>query len=99
MREKPGLLNDIADAAPEPDGIPFVGRPVANDDLTGGGNEQTIDKLQQGGFAAAAATEENQSLAGIDGKMNVTNNRVTDGTVNAVCYILKLNGRVGVQVH
>src|SRR5258705_5427623 len=96
MREKPCLLNNIADAAAKLDGLPFGGRALANNNLTGGGDEQTIDELEQGGFAAAAATEEHQGLAGIDRKADFFNNRVMNTTVNAVCHVLKLNGRVNV---
>jgi len=104
MWEKPSFLNDIADTAAEPNGIPLDGRAVANNDLTVSGDEQTIDELEQCGFAATAATEEHQSLAGIYRETDFVNNRVMDSTVNAVCHVLKLNGRVNVlrddfQVH
>ena len=104
MREKPCLLNNIADAAAELDGIPLDGGAVAHNDLAISGNEQPIDELEQGGFATAAATEEDQGLAGIDRKIDSTNKCVMDATVNAVCYVLKLNGRVkvlwdGFRVH
>src|SRR5258705_2287855 len=99
MREKPCLLNNIADAAAKLDGLPFGGRALANNNLTGGGDEQTIDELEQGGFAATAATEEHHGLPGINRKTDFVNNLVIDTTVNAVCHVLKLNGRVSVQVH
>src|SRR5258708_25479856 len=96
MREKPCLLNNIADAATELDGLPLGSPPLADNNLARGGNEHTIDELEQGGFAAAAATEEHQRLAWIDRKADFFNNRVMNTTVNAVCHVLKLNGRVNV---
>src|SRR5712672_2808699 len=96
MGEKPCLLNNIADTAAEPDGLPLGSPPLADNYLAGGGNEHTINELEQGSFAATAATEEHQGLTGIDGKAYFFNNRVMNTTVNAVCYVLKLNGRVNV---
>ncbi len=96
MREKPCLLNNIADAPPELDGLPLGSRSLTDNDLACSGNEHTIDELEQGSFAATAATEEHQGLAGIDRKADFFNNRVMNTTVNAVCHILKLNGRVNV---
>jgi len=60
------------------------------------GTSIRLIELEQGSFAAAAATEEHQGLAGIDRKADSLNNRVMNTTVNAVCHILKLNGRVNV---
>src|SRR5258708_1876696 len=96
MREKPCLLNNIADAAAELDGLPFGSRPLTDNNLARGGNEHTIDELEQGSCAATAAAEEHQGLAGIDRKADSANNFVMNTTVNAVCHVLKLNGRVNV---
>ena len=56
MGEKPRFLNYIADAAAEPNGIPFGGGAAADDDLAGGGNKEAIDEFQERGLAATAAT-------------------------------------------
>src|SRR6267143_1301891 len=55
-----------------------------------------IDKFQKRGFAAAAAAQEDEGLAGSDGEADVVNNRVRDPTVKTVCHILELNSTVGV---
>ena len=96
MREKPCFLNDIANTAAKLNGIPLGGRAVANDDLAARGNEHPIDEPKQGSFAAATSAEEHQGLAGINRKANFINNIVMDSTVNAVCHVLKLDGRVSV---
>ena len=96
MGEKACVLNHIADAAAQTNGVPFGGRAATDNDLAGGGHEQAIDQFQQRGFAAAAAAQEDKRLAGSDGEADVTNNRARGTTVKAVRYILELNGRAGV---
>jgi hypothetical protein len=56
MGEKPRFLNYIADAAAEPNGIPFGGGAAADDDLAGAGNKEAIDEFKERGLAATAAT-------------------------------------------
>jgi len=90
-------LNDIADAAAKTNGIPIGGGAFADDDLASGGNKEAIDQSKKSGFAAAAATEEDESLARSDGETNIANDSVVDATVNTVCHILELNGRVSVS--
>src|SRR5216684_1933628 len=96
MGEKTCVLNYIADAPAQTDGVPIGGGAATDDDLAGGGNEKAIDKFQKCGFAAAAAAQEDEGLAGSDGEADVVNNRVRDPTVETVCHILELNGTVGV---
>jgi len=96
MGEKPCVLNHIADAAAQTNGVPFGGSAATDNDLAGGGHEQAIDQFQQRGFAAAAAAQEDKGLAGSDGEADVANNRARGTTVKAVRYILELNGRAGV---
>ena len=96
MGEKTCVLNYIADAPAQTDGVPIGGGAAADDDLAGGGNEKAIDKFQKRGFAAAAAAQEDEGLAGSDGEADVVNNRVRDPTVKTVCHILELNSTVGV---
>ncbi len=96
MGEKTCVLNYIADAPAQTDGIPIGRGAATDDDLAGGGNEEAIDQSQKGGFAAAAAAQEDKGLAGSDGEADVIHNRARDTTVRTVCHILELNGRVGV---
>ena len=96
MGEKACVLNYITDAAAQTDGIPIGGGATTDDDLAGGGNEKAIDEFQERGFAAAAAAEKDEGLAGSDGEADVINNPAADNTVETVCNILELNGRVGV---
>ena len=68
MREKTCVLNHIADTATQTDGIPIGGGAATDNDLSGGGNEEAIDQFQKRGFAAAAAAEQDEGLAGSDGE-------------------------------
>jgi hypothetical protein len=92
MGEKPCVLNYIADAAPQTNGVPFGGSAVTDKDLAGGWHEEAIDQFQHRRFAAAAAAQEDKSLPGSDGEANVINNRARGTTVKAVRHILELNG-------
>ena len=63
MGEEAGFLNNVADTAAETDRIAIGGGAALDNDLTFGGKQQAIDKFEKGGFAAAAATEENESFS------------------------------------
>jgi hypothetical protein len=96
MGEKACVLNHIADAAAQTNGVPFAGSAATDYDLAGSGHEEAIDQFQQRSLAAAAAAQEDKGLAGSDGEADVINNRALGTTVKTVCYILELNGRAGV---
>ena len=66
MREQPELLNDVADAAAQLDGIKGSGVASVEQDGSGGWLEQAIDEPQRGGFPGSAAPEENEGFAGVD---------------------------------
>jgi len=99
MREKACVLNYIADAAAQTDGIPMGGGAAADDDLPQGGNEETIDQFQKRGFAAATAAEENEGLAGNDREPDVIDNRARITAAETIRNILELNGRGRVFCH
>jgi len=61
------LLNDVADASAEMDGIGFGGGAALDKNLTSRGKQHAIDKLQEGGFAAAATAEEDEGFAAGNG--------------------------------
>ena len=93
MGEKTRVLNYIADAPAQTDGIPIRRGAATDDDLAGGGNEEAIDQFQKRGFAAAATAQEDKGLAGSDGEADVINNRARNTTAKTVSHILELNGR------
>jgi hypothetical protein len=96
MGEKTCVLNHIADAAAQTNGVPFGGSAATDNDLAAGGHEEAIDQFQQRGFAAAAAAQEDKSLPGSDREADVINNRARGTTVKAVRHILELNGRASI---
>lgn len=96
MGEKACVLNYIADAASQTDGIPIGGGSASNNDLAGGGHEEAIDQFQERGFAAAAAAQEHEGLAGNDGEADVVNNLTMGTTVETVRNTFKLNNWVRV---
>ena len=62
VREQPRLLDDIADAPTQADGIPLPGRDPFNLNVTGARFQQPVDELERGGFAGPAAAQEHQSF-------------------------------------
>jgi hypothetical protein len=94
MGEKTSVLNYIADAPAQSDGVP-IGRGAATDDYSAGGrNKQPIDQPKERGFAAPTATEQDEGLAGRDGEANVINNAAAGIIVDSVGDTFKLNDRV-----
>ena len=62
MRKEACFLNDVANAAPEADGIGFGGGAAFDEDLSLRRDEHAVYESEQGGFAAAATAEEDKSL-------------------------------------
>src|SRR6266436_6290526 len=57
MRKKASLLDDVADAAAEADGVPGGCGPAIDQDLAKGGKQHPVDKAEKGGLSTAAAAE------------------------------------------
>ncbi len=57
MRKETCFLYDVADAAAEADGITIGSGTTLNENLALRRYEHAIDEFEQGGFAAAAATQ------------------------------------------
>ena len=68
MWEQASFLNDVADPATESDGIAFGGRAAFDEHLPLRRDEHAVDEFKERGFAAAAASQENQGLPYRDGQ-------------------------------
>ena len=66
VREKSGVLNDVAHAAAQLDRIPLRGGAPFEADLTSSGGNQAVDTLEEGGLARPAPAEQDDRLAGCD---------------------------------
>src|SRR3989338_4350841 len=66
VREQADLLDDVADVAAQADGAPVAGGAALDPHLARGGLEQPVHELERGGFARAAAAEEDQRFAAAD---------------------------------
>ncbi len=85
VREQAAFLNDVADGAPETDGVPVavVRRPSMRTSPEVG-MSHAVDEAQSGGFAGAAAAEEDEGFAGFDGEGEVVENGAAgDAVVDA----------------
>ena|SRR5581483_5868196 len=76
MREQSEFLNDVADPAPQRDGIDLGDVLSIDRDRAGGGVEEAIDQPQGGGFAGAAGAEQDERFAALDGEADVVQNRM-----------------------
>src|ERR1039458_8187728 len=65
MREQADILDDIADASPQVNHIALGGGRTVHVYFPAAWVQQTIDQLQGSGFAGAAASQQNQSLAAL----------------------------------
>jgi len=63
MWEEAGVLNDIADAAAEADGVPSGSGAAVDQNFPFRGKKHSIDEPEQGGLAAAAAAEEDNGFS------------------------------------
>ena len=71
MREKSGLLNDVADAATQADGVPGGSGATLHKHLACRGKEQSIDEPEEGGLATAAAAEKNKHFGRANSEGNI----------------------------
>ena len=62
MGEEAGVLNDVPDAAAEADGVPLRSGAVLNENFALGRKQDSVNQFEEGGLAAAAATEEDERL-------------------------------------
>ena len=62
VREEADLLNHVADRSPKADRIPLARVPTLHDHVTGVGQEQSIDQLEERRLARAARPDERQRL-------------------------------------
>jgi len=63
MREQAYILDDIANAAPQPNYVAFGRERAIDANFPAAWDQQTIDQLQGGGFAGAAAAQKDESFA------------------------------------
>ena len=69
MGEQADFLNDIADAAPQFNGIDCADVLAADKDFAAGRGDEPVDKLEGGRLAAAGGPDENDELALLDVKI------------------------------
>jgi hypothetical protein len=62
VRKESRILNNIANATTETDGIPVRRRAIVDTNFPRSRNQNAVDKAEEGGLAAAAATEEDEGL-------------------------------------
>jgi len=62
MGKETGFLNNVSNAAAEMNGIVIGGGAAFDEDLPSRGDKHAVYESEQGGFAAAAAAEEDKSL-------------------------------------
>jgi hypothetical protein len=87
MREERRLLHDVADAAPQRDQVLLRDGDTVDVNFAGGGDAQSVDGLQRGGLARAAAPEVGDALAGGDGERDAIEDRAP-GRVDADVAVL-----------
>ncbi len=63
MGEEAGFLDDVTNAATEPNGVPIGGGAGLDEDFPMRGKQHSNYQLEKGGLAAAAAAEEDECLA------------------------------------
>jgi len=63
MGEESGFLDHVADATTEADGVPIAGGASLDLNLPIGGKQHAIDQFEEGGLAAAAAAEKDDSFS------------------------------------
>src|SRR2546421_5112244 len=68
VREKPPVLQHVADAATQVDHLPLGRETALDDDLTRRGYDQAVDQLERGRLAAAGFAEKDEDLALRHGK-------------------------------
>ena len=87
VREQAAFLDDIADAAAKADAIPFGGGLAVHSNFARGGQMHPVDETQRGGFAGAAAAQQDQRLARLDGKRQAVQDvSVADAEVNVAKF-------------
>ena len=91
MREKSGLLNDVADAATQPDGVPGGSGAAFHKHLACRRKEQSIDELEEGGLATAAATEKNERFGRANSEGNIGDQSVAAHEGQAVSDATKFD--------
>lgn len=94
MRKEAGFLNDVADTAAKMNGIRFGGGTAFNEDVPLRRGEHAIDEFEEGGFAAAAAAEENEGFAARNGQGNIRDDGAARNIVNAVANTAKFDGGI-----
>ena len=63
VREQASVLNDVADAAAQPNGVPLRIAAALDQDFARGGSSRRLMSLSDSGFAGAAAAQQNERFA------------------------------------
>ena len=63
VREEPGVLEDVADAPPQPDGVPVARALPLDEDLARGREDERVDHLERRRLALAAPAQEDERFA------------------------------------
>src|SRR5271168_1692323 len=92
MRKEAGFLHHVTDAAPQSDRVRFADRLPFYQHLAGGWIDHAVDRPQQGGLPATAATEDSCSRAGLDFERNMVQQHAALGLGER--HIAELNSRI-----
>ena len=84
MREKPDLLNDVSDAAPQLNEIPLGGGTVFDQHVAGGRKQQAVEHFERGGLSRAAAAEQDERTANFNAKIQIAKDGITAYVVRDV---------------
>ena len=95
MGKQAGLLNDVANAAAQADGVPAGGGAALDKHLACRRKEQSVDEPEDSGLTAAAAAEKHQRFARVNRKRNIANKSVAVRGRDAVGDATEFNYRIG----
>ena len=79
-----GVLNHVAGAAPQRDGIPVTGIAAVDVDPPAIGIKQAVDEPEQRGLAGSAASDERERLAGVDRQRDIVQHATAASTCTDV---------------
>src|SRR5437773_1866656 len=94
MRKQPNILNDVSNAAAEPDGIPVCGGFFLDEHNSGGGFDQAVDHLECCCFARSASADQDYGFARSNTERDIVDERTP---VDRISGPAKLNDRAHAQ--
>lgn len=98
MGKEAGVLENVANAATETDGIGRGIGMACDENLACRGDKETIDELEERGFTAATSAEEDEGFATRNCEGDVRNDRTNRNIVYVVTDIAEFDRRIRVCV-